>query len=310
MIYFAPLQGYTDWIYRKAYSTVFTGIDAFFIPYISVKNETILKKYLAEIVPENNPQNRVVPQILVKDENEIKFLSTLLNGYGYKEINLNLGCPYPMVTNRGKGAGLLPNPMQIKKILNAFYESTDQKLSVKLRAGLEDENEIKAVLPVLNSYPLTEIIFHPRIAKQLYKEKIIESAYSFCEENTTHTLIYNGDIFNLSDFKEKQNKFKRTKGWMLGRGILMNPFLPSEINGNYFSKEEKRNKLIEFHQLVCENYQEKLDNDGNVLNKMKQFWMYFSFNFENSKKAFKQIKKSNSLNRYLAETNSLFNNFK
>ena len=68
MIYLAPLQGYTDYIYRKAYSQVFSGIDAFFIPYISVKNEQVLKKYSAEILPENNPQQRVIPQVLVKDE--------------------------------------------------------------------------------------------------------------------------------------------------------------------------------------------------------------------------------------------------
>lgn len=305
--YLAPLQGHTDYVFRKACSEVFPGIDAFFIPYISVKNEQVLKKYMAEIAPENNPQKRVVPQVLVKDEKEIVFLAKMLYDFGFNEVNLNLGCPYPMVTRRGKGAGLLPKPDQIQKILDAFHRHSPLKLSVKMRAGLEDKKEIENVLPVLNDFPLTEIILHPRVAKQLYAGEIIETAFLFAEERTRHKLIYNGDIFSVSDFREKQAKFTQTPGWMLGRGILMNPFLPAEINGILFSPEEKRNKLIDFHQIIFENTQRKMDNSGNALNKMKVFWSYFSYNFQNQKKALKAIKKTNSLSVYQAETSRLLN---
>ncbi len=308
MIYLAPLQGYTDFIYRKAFSSVFQGIDGFFIPYISVKNGEVLKKYIAEISPENNPQQRIIPQILAKDENEIVFLSKVLEYFGYKEANLNLGCPYPMVTNRGKGAGLLPHPEKIKKILDTFYKKTNLQLSVKMRAGLENESEIENVLPVLNSFPLTEIILHSRIAKQLYKGNIINSTYYYAEKSTNHKLIYNGDIFSISDFKEKQVCFTNTSGWMLGRGILMNPFLPSEIKGLSFTTEEKKTKIAEFHELILESTLNKMDNVGNTLNKMKQLWVYFSFNFENQEKVFKQIKKTNSLSLYVAEANNIFRN--
>src|SRR5665811_308575 len=109
-IYLAPLQGFTDFVFRKAFDEIFHSVEAFFIPYISLKNEQILKKYEKEILPQNNPQKKVVPQVLPKDANEIIFLSKVLEDAGYNEINLNLGCPYPMVTNREKGAGLLPHP--------------------------------------------------------------------------------------------------------------------------------------------------------------------------------------------------------
>ncbi|QGY44350.1 tRNA-dihydrouridine synthase family protein [Maribellus comscasis] len=306
MIYLAPLQGHTDYIYRRAYSTVFPGIDTFFVPYISVKNDLILNKYFAEIEPGNNLlEARVIPQILVKNEKEIVFLSEVLKDFGYKEINLNLDCPYPMVTNRGKGAGLLPNAEQIKKILYAFYNKSHLKLSVKMRAGLENEKEIEKVLPVLNSFPLTEIILHPRNAKQLYKGKIAEQAYSFALENTEHKLVYNGDIFSVEHFREKQSKFPGTAGWMLGRGVLMNPFLPSQINGISFSLREKGEKLVDFHRLIFEGTYARMDNEGNVLNKMRQFWNYFSYNFNAQKKAYKRIKKANSIKSYLAEVNNL-----
>lgn len=306
MIYLAPIQGFTDFVYRKSYSQVFTGIDAFFIPYISMKNNQVLKKYEKEILPENNPQNRVVPQILVKDSHEMLYLSNILKDFGYNEINLNLGCPFPMVTNRVKGSGLLPHPNKIKSLLNDFFEKSDLKLSVKIRAGLTQSNEIEHLVPILNEYPLTEIIFHPRIASQLYKGEILLSAFKKVSECSKHRLVYNGDIFNLSDFENKQELLPNITDWMLGRGVLMNPFLPAEINGIYFSDEEKRKKRIDFHQKIFDGYSNKMDNPGNVLNKMKQFWSYFSFGFPNQHKVFKKVKKAGSVKKYLDEVQLIF----
>lgn len=295
MIYLAPIQGFTDFIYRKAYSTLFTDVDTFFIPYISVKNNEIINKFKKEILPQNNLQKMVIPQVLAKDSNELLFLSKILKNLGFKEINLNMGCPYPMVTNRNKGAGLLPHPEKIREMLSVFFEKENLKLSIKLRAGLTSPNEIEQLIPILNEFPLTEIIFHPRIAKQLYKGEINESAFHFTLKNLKHKLVYNGDIFSMPDYSRYKQHFPKINDWMLGRGILMNPFLPTEIKQISISKSEKIEKLKEFHQLIFDGYSAKMDNIGNVLNKMKQFWIYFSYNFPNQKKTFKTIKKSNNI---------------
>ena len=307
-IYLAPLQGFTDFVYRKAYSEIFQGIDAFFIPYISVKNNQILKKYEKEIHPENNPQIRVIPQVLAGSADEMLFLSKILEDKGYKEINLNLGCPYPMVTNREKGAGLLPQPDKVQKLLSSFFEKSNLRLSVKLRAGLQSANEIEQIIPVLNQFPLTEVIFHPRIAKQLYDGEILNSAFQFAQQNLKHRLVYNGSIVSVDDFAACRQKFPEIDNFMLGRGILMNPFLPAEIKNMDISSKEKPEKLKEFHQLVFKYYSECMDNEGNALNKMKQFWIYFSYNFNNQRKTFKAIKKASTMNRFKHEIHQIFAN--
>lgn len=298
MIYLAPLQGFTDFVYRKAYSQLFPEVDKYFIPYISVKNSSILKKYEREILFQNNLQKQVVPQVLAKDGSELLFLSAFLEDAGYNEINLNLGCPFPMVTNREKGAGLLPYPEKLKIMLAVFFEKSNLKLSIKLRAGLNSPREIENIIPILNQFPLTEIIFHPRIAKQLYKGEIIDSAFQFAVKNLKHKLIYNGDIFSLEDYKKRKQQFPAIENWMLGRGILMNPFLVAEINQVSISVDEKIEKLKSFHQLIIEGYSETMDNTGNALNKMRQFWSYFSFNFPNQRKVLKAVKKSKNLVDY------------
>lgn len=305
-MYLAPLQGFTDFVYRKAFSEIFQGIDAFFVPYISVKNNQVLKKYEKEILPENNPQTRVIPQVLAGSASEMLFLSGYLNDFGYNEINLNLGCPYPMVTNRGMGAGLLPHPEKIREILTAFFESTNLRLSVKLRAGYYSANEIEKLVPVLNDFPVSEIILHPRIAKQLYEGETLDEAFLFAVQNVKHRLVYNGNIFSADDFRKKQQKFPEIRHWMLGRGVLMNPFLPAEITGMNIDLKSKSRKLREFHQLVLKLYSEKMDNEGNALNKMKQFWIYFSFNFPEQQKCLKLVAKNKNPANYNWLVNEIF----
>lgn len=296
VLYLAPLQGFTDFVYRKVYSEVFPWINAFFIPYISLKNNEVVKKYRKEVLPENNPQKRVVPQVLVADPEEMVFLAAFLEDFGYKEINLNLGCPYPMVTNRGMGAGLLPHPEKIEKILTTFFEKSPVKLSVKMRAGLVSPFEIENVIPVLNQFPLTEVILHPRIAKQLYEGEIIESAFQFAYENLQHRLVYNGDVNTVETFGNRMLKFPQIRHFMLGRGILMNPFLPAEIKETVLSETEKNEKLVVFHKRMLEEYLSVMDNPGNALNKMKQFWNWFSFNFDEQRRLNKKIQKTGSIN--------------
>lgn len=307
MIYFAPLQGFTEYVYRKAYAECFLGVDKFFIPYISVKNNSILKKHLSEILPENNPQKSIViPQVLCRDSQELLLMVKVLADYGYREINLNLGCPYPMVTHRGKGAGMLPYPERLQQLLAEYFEKTSMKLSIKMRAGLHSPAEMDHLLPVLNHFPLTEVILHPRVASQLYEGEVLEQSFEKASDLCRHRLIYNGDIFTLKDFEKKKIKFPKVENWMLGRGILMNPFLPDEMTGASLSYKSRQIKRAEFHGAVFEGYLEKMDNPGNTLNKMKQFWIYFSHQFPEQRKVLKRIKKAGTILNYTGEVEKLF----
>ena len=306
VLYLAPLQGFTDFIYRKIYSTVFSGIDVFFIPYITVKNQEILRKYQREITPENNKQERVIPQVLVSDPVEMIFLARFIESLGYEEINLNLGCPYPMVTKQGMGAGLLPHPLKVEKVIAALFANSNLRLSVKMRAGMESYSEMGNVLEVLNRFPLSEVILHPRIAKQMYSGHIDQYSISFALENLNHRLVLNGDIHSVLSFNTIKSKFPEIIHFMLGRGVLMNPFLPDLIKNPDLSDNDKWQKIKLFHELIFEEYLATMDNPGNALNKMKQFWIYFSFLFSEDKKCLKRVEKSKTVNDYRQTVSLIF----
>lgn len=311
IIYQAPLQGFTDFIYRNVFHEVFGGIDKYFIPYLSyLKGKEIKKSQLKEILPENNKAMAAIPQVLFSNTAELVELVTILVDHGYQEINLNLGCPYPMATNRGRGAAWLEKPEALNETLQQLLgNGFPTKFSVKMRAGMKRNNDFIAVLEILNQFPLEEIIFHPRTADQMYDGKADSSLFSEAISLVKHPLVYNGDIFSETDFQELKTILPEQHCWMTGRGLLMNPLLALQMNGLEIDQKQRKQKLKEFHDRLFFEYSEKLQGSGHLLMKMNQFWSYFSESFENQHKAMKLVKKSGSVLKYNAAVVEIFRSF-
>ena len=96
---------------------------------------------------------------------------------------------------------------------------------------------------------------------------------------------------------------------MIGRGLLINPALASQLKGEVFDAKELRKKMKEFHDQLLEAYSSRLQGDSHIVMKMYQFWTYFSESFENPHKAIKLVKKAGSLLKYNAAVVEIFRNF-
>jgi len=310
-IYQAPLQGFTDYTFRRVVSEVFGEIDKYFIPYLSYsKGREIKKSQLREIFPENNGLLPVVPQVLFSDRDELFGLIATLIDYGYQEINLNLGCPYPMATNKGRGAAWLEKPDLLNEILlQLFAKGFPTKFSVKMRAGMTNNQDAHAIFGILNGFPLEEIIFHPRMASLMYSGKANPLVFAESLSLVKHPLVYNGDICSEADLQKLKVLFPEQNSWMIGRGLLIDPSLPSRLKGKVWEAKELRAKKIEFHDRLLEAYSSRLEGSGHILMKMNQFWIYFSESFENPHKAMKLVKKSGSLLKYNAAVTEIFRSF-
>jgi len=310
-IYQAPLQGFTDFDFRKALAESFGGVDKFFIPYLSYgKGREIKKSQMREVFPENNGSLPVVPQVLFSDKAELFDLVTILIDYGYQEINLNLGCPYPMATNKGRGAAWLEKPEALNEILQQFFDKGfPAKFSVKMRTGMKNDQDAQAIFGILNQVPLEELIFHPRTASQMYDGKANPQLFAEAISWVKHPMVYNGDIFSVTDLQHLQSLLPEQKSWMVGRGLLTNPALAAQLKGEVIEPKALRKKMREFHDQLLEAYSARLQGDGHIVMKMSQFWTYFSESFENPHKAMKLVKKSSSLLKYNAAVTEIFNNY-
>ncbi len=308
--YLAPLQGATDFVYRKIYHQLFGDIDAYYIPYISLgSGNKIRNSQIRDLLPENNHGIPVVPQILCANSDELRQLAQIVKDYGYSKLNINMGCPYPMATNRGRGSALLQQADELKRIFDCLFSEFDFQVSVKFRAGMEDEQDIFKLTELLQAYPFTELIFHPRTAKQLYKGSANRSLFAPLFQDIGKPLVYNGDIATIADIEEIRKLVPNQDQWMIGRGVLANPFLISELKGKELTPNQKQKLKLEFHQLIFDEYQSQFVDQGQLLMKLKAFWSYFANSFTNPHKAFKPIKKASNMAKYNQAYPEVFNRF-
>ncbi|MDD3875989.1 MAG: tRNA-dihydrouridine synthase family protein [Bacteroidales bacterium] len=305
----SPLQGFTDFRFRNAFNKFFGGIDAFYAPYIRLDGKNEIKSaYERDILPENNTKIVVIPQIMTKDALEFITVIQYVQKRGYNEINWNLGCPYPMVTKRSLGSGLIGKPFLVDSILNKVFETTNIKISVKMRLGYESKDEILNLMPLLNNYPLKNISIHPRIGKQLYKGSVDLDTFQLCIDNTNHVLCYNGDINSVDSFNQLSNRFPSVNQWLIGRGLIANPFLPVMIKNNTSNYPENRFEIFKnFHDYLYNENLRALSGPGHLLMKMQHYWEYFSHLFSDPHKTFKKIRKARDLFAYQHAVRDMLN---
>ena len=304
----SPLQGFTDFKFRNAFNHFFGGIDTFYAPYIRLNGKMVIKNsYKRDIALENNTELEVIPQIITNDVDEFLFVSKYIRELGYKELNWNLGCPYPMVTKRGMGSGLIHDAEKIDSILHKVHNESDVLVSMKMRMGYENPEEILGTLPILDKYPLKNIAIHARIGKQLYKGGTDLDAFQKCLDNTKHKMYYNGDITSVTAFKKLQERFPSIDHWMIGRGLIADPFLPIMIKNNTSEYPKNRYAIFrEFHDRIFTEYDAVLSGPTPIRMKMLGFWEYFSQSFSNPQKTYKKIKKAKNIKNYNIAVNEIF----
>lgn len=298
--YFAPMEGVTGYLYRNVHHSMFPGIDKYFTPFVSPnQNRCFTPRERRDILPENNKGTPVVPQILTNRADY--FIRTVkeLEVYGYEEVNLNLGCPSGTVVSKGKGAGFLEDTDKLDAFLETVFENLQKEavgISVKTRIGMEEAEEFEDILKVFNRYPLEEIIIHPRVREDYYKNQPDWKTFEYALEKSHNPVCYNGDIFSVADYERLQEEFQDVKILMCGRGLLSNPALIRTFTGgSTLTKEE----LCEFHNRIYEGYKELFAPDErSVLFKMKELWSYLSALFTESEKELKKIRKAQHFAEY------------
>lgn len=303
-IYLAPLEGITNYVYRKALFTCFDGFDKYFIPFIRAKQNLNLNgREKKDLLPENNKGMYAVPQILTRKAEDFIRTVELLKGYGYREVNLNLGCPSKTVVTKGCGAGFLEDPGELERFLDTVFEKCDMKISVKTRLGMEDASEFSELMKVYNKFPLEELIIHPRVQKDFYKNTPNLSAFAEAFVQSRNPVCYNGDIFCVEDYRRIREKFPELGAVMTGRGVLADPALARELRGG---EKLTKSEFRKFHDLLYHTYREEVSGDRNVLFKMKELWFYMAPLFSDNKKYLKKIKKSEKCVVYESAVMELF----
>lgn len=310
--YLAPLEGITTYIYRRAYHQHFTAMDKYFTPFLVPHTKKgFSTKEKNDVMPEHSPGMNLVPQIMSNQAESFLHTVEKLKVYGYEEVNLNLGCPSKTVVSKGRGSGFLADPEGLDRFLDEIFKKCDVKISIKTRIGKDDPEEFVRLLDIYNQYPIEELIIHPRVQKDFYKNQPDLDVFRDAVEGSKIPLCYNGDIFSPESHDEMRREFPQVDTFMLGRGILMNPALldiicmgektemeKAETSRKMQSADRYKKKIHAFLEQIKCDYLEVGMGEKNTLFKLKELWAYMGQNAPDAKKALKKIRKSQSMADY------------
>lgn len=287
-IWLAPLHGITSHTFRNTLCRHFGGIDFFMAPFLPAQPASKFRpKVWQDIAPENNTALPLVPQLMGNRPEHFVDTTRMLNEhFGYERFNINIGCPSSPVVRHTRGCGLMPHPDIVEQIVAEVSERTPFRLSLKMRLGLHSADEGRQLLTRLNDYPLDFLVIHPRLGVDLYEgTPDLDTFEEFCQI-TRHKIVYSGDVFTTEDYERLSERFPQVAAWMLGRGMLRNPFLAEEIKGQDTGDKNGRFNAF-YHDLIDKLL--PIRGESGTLANLKELWHYFAHFTHTSDEKLQQI---------------------
>lgn len=303
-VYCAPMEGMTGYLYRQVHHRWYHGVDRYYTPFLSPGQDHIFtKRELREIDPAHNEWIDVVPQLLTKRAEDFLWAAGELAAMGYREVNLNLGCPSGTVTAKGKGAGFLAKPEELERFLDQIFAAAPLRISIKTRLGMTQEEEFERLLEIYNRYPICELTIHARVRNDFYKEPARMEYFAAHWRNSKNPVCYNGDLFTAADCRTFQARFPEVEAVMLGRGLAADPALGQKAAGGPGTDKKT---LKAFHDELYEGYCALFQSRNPAMMRMKELWSYLLRLFENSDRFGKELRKATDPARFSSVTGRLF----
>ncbi|MDD4849922.1 MAG: tRNA-dihydrouridine synthase [Gemmiger sp.] len=287
--YFAPMEGLTDAICRRAHHQFYPGsVDRYYAPFVSPTKENQLNpRKLRDLLPENNVGVPVIPQVLCKDAAVFRRFAADLAAMGYREVNLNLGCPSGTVVAKGKGAGFLRDPALLDDFFaRVFAGPLPLAVSVKTRLGIADPAEFYPLLAVFNRYPIAELTIHPRVQKVNYKGPVALAPFERALAESPLPICYNGSLATATACASFADAHPGLSGIMLGRGLIANPGLLCPLRGLPTAGADT---LHAYMDELYQAYAREFGSKKNAVRRMKGFWNYTIALFDHHEQAEKAM---------------------
>lgn len=287
----APMEGLTTFVWRKIHAKYFGAADRYYLPFVSPTVEpAFTQRQLRELAPEINEGFTAVPQLLTRRSDDFIWAARALADMGYKEVNLNCGCPAGTVVAKGKGSGFLKEPHEMEAFFNRIFDADlPIAISVKTRLGWCEEKEFDAISEVYSHFPIDCLIIHARLKTDQYKGEPRMEAFDRAAKRLTLPLGYNGDLTTLSDILSIHEKYPDLSQLMAGRPLMGDPALFRKAKGGLPASREE---IKAFTEELFDSYTEAFGSRNNALMRMKEYWFYQLGLFEGGSALSKAIFKS------------------
>ena len=301
---FAPMEGVTSHSYRRVHAEMFPGVSRYYSPFIAPDGSGKYKaSHLRDILPENNASLCLIPQILCNRPEAFLAVARELAAMGYREVNLNAGCPSGTVVPKHKGAGMLADLRSLDDFLAEIFSHSDIQISVKTRMGLSSTEEFPAILEIYNKYPLSELIIHARDREGMYKSTPDLKGFAAAFRQSRATVCYNGNVFSPAALSSTVRAAPGLERVMIGRGAAANPALFRQLQGGAPLEKEE---LKAFYDRLLAVFEAEGYSEHHALARLKELWYYGVHLFPGSERLAKQILKARTTEDYRTAVEALF----
>ncbi len=253
----APMQDVTDLPFWRL-MTRYGGADLYYTEYFRVYPTSRLDKPILESITKNPTGRPAIAQMIGNDIPSLVRSARELQNHPIAAIDLNLGCPAPVVYRKCAGGGLLRDLPRIDGILGALREAIPGKFTVKTRLGFDAECTIESLLPLFAKHSVDLVTVHGRTVLQMYRGGIRHDLIRLAAESLDCPVLANGNVSTPGD-AESALRATSAKGLMIGRGAVRNPWIFSQIRDHLAGKSVKfptgREVLAYVHDLyetVCD----------------------------------------------------------
>lgn len=297
-LWLAPLHGITHYVFRNTLCRHFAGMDFFITPFLPVQEKAKLNvRNWKDIWPKYNTACPTIPQLMGNQPSHfVDTMNLIHDTHGYEAFNWNIGCPVAQVVRRRRGCGIMPYADRVEEVVAAVCGQTPFRFSLKMRLGMHHPDEGLCILERLQDYPLDFVVIHPRLGEQMYEGVPDLDAFDSFYQLTRHRIIYSGDLFSMEDYERLQRRYPNIHDWMLGRGILRNPFLAEEIKG--ISTGDRQTRFSRYYQLWVEELLQLRGEPGTLRN-LKELWHYYRHWVGLDDEACKQLLRINTFSDFM-----------
>lgn len=227
MLALAPMQDVTDLPFWRL-MTDYGGADVYYTEYFRVHATSNLEKCILKSITDNPTGKPVIAQMIGNDVAALVRTAKELQQHPIAGVDLNLGCPAPVVYRKCAGGGLLREPARIDVILGALREAVSIKFTVKTRIGFDSPDEFEQLLPIFARHSLDLLTVHGRTVREMYRSEVHHDVIKRAAEAMPCPVLANGNVSSAQNAHHFLN-LTGAKGLMIGRGVIRNPWLFDQI---------------------------------------------------------------------------------
>jgi len=227
----APMQDVTTLQFMRVIAR-YGGPDVYWTEYFRIHGDSKPEKWILDSITQNPTGKPVVAQLIGNDLPALVRNAKLLQKYPVAAIDLNLGCPAPIVYRKCAGGGLLREPEKIDAILGALRDAVTVPFTVKTRIGFQSAEEFDELLPIFAKHPIDLLTVHARTVKQMYRPGVRYDLIARAAGELKCPVLANGNVHSAA---QAQQLIAETgvRGLMIGRGAIRNPWLFDQIRQQF-----------------------------------------------------------------------------